>query len=233
VKTKFHGNSIEIFAVGDTHVYINKTGEHYSWRQPNSYVHNLFVGGMWLEHWGEIEITSDMHADKCYLKYHKSGWFGEKYLVSGHIQDASGKIRMQLSGKWNSHLSAKYVDGNLKSDEEFFLWQRNHPESENRWKLPDFCLKELLAMNPEYESLLPPTDSRLRTDRRALEEGDLSLAAKEKSRIEEGERHEARNREKSSEPWAPKYFRQEPGGSQPWVYIGNYWEQREELRKQL
>jgi hypothetical protein len=32
---------------------------------------------------------------------------------------------------------------------------------------------------------LPPTDSRLRPDQRALEEGDIKLAAAEKQRLEE------------------------------------------------
>ena len=35
---------------------------------------------------------------------------------------------------------------------------------------------------------LPPTDSRFRTDQRALENGDIDLATQEKHRLEEKQR---------------------------------------------
>lgn len=64
-----------------------------------------------------------------------------------------------------------------------------------------------VAMDSEYESILPPTDSRLRGDRRALEKGDNDLAGKEKHRIEEEQRAIRRERESKHEEYSPKYFK--------------------------
>lgn len=40
-------------------------------------------------------------------------------------------------------------------------------------------------LDKDMVTMLPPTDSRLRTDQRAYEYGDVDLAAKEKHRLEE------------------------------------------------
>lgn len=70
-------------------------------------------------------------------------------------------------------------------------------ESEEIWKkLPypersDFCYgmtQFAIQMNyirPDLEGVLPHTDTRLRPDQRALENGDLKLAGAEKNRVEE------------------------------------------------
>jgi hypothetical protein len=200
VKTKFHGNSIEIFAVGNTHIIMNKTGEHFVWKQPNSCAHNIFVGGMWIDHWGEIEIKSNMSkGERCLLKFHKTGWFGDnRRSVSGSIFDSRGNLRIMLVGKWNSYLCAKNIDDKgKKSEEEYFLWQKVPEECDNKFKLPPFTRNELCKLDKKYERILPPTDSRLRSDRRALEEGDLTLAGAEKYKIEERQRAEASARKKN------------------------------------
>ncbi|EEB95519.1 hypothetical protein MPER_05497 [Moniliophthora perniciosa FA553] len=66
---------------------------------------------------------------------------------------------------------------------------------------------------------LPPTDSRLRPDVRALEEGDLDTAEAEKSRVEEAQRD---RRKRGTEP-KPRWFKQQ---GEEWVYAGGYWEAR-------
>ena len=54
--------------------------------------------------------------------------------------------------------------------------------------------------------LLPPTDTRFRPDQRALENGDLKLAAEEKQRLEEKQRSVRRYNEKHSIDHQPQYF---------------------------
>ncbi len=53
---------------------------------------------------------------------------------------------------------------------------------------------------------LPPTDCRFRPDQRALENGDLKLAADEKHRLEEKQRAVRRYMEKNKIEHRPKYF---------------------------
>ena len=55
---------------------------------------------------------------------------------------------------------------------------------------------------------LPPTDSRLRPDQRALENGELELATKEKQRLEEKQRHARRLRQERGEQYKARYFEQ-------------------------
>ena len=62
-------------------------------------------------------------------------------------------------------------------------------------------------MSENYRAILPPTDSRLRSDRIYLEKGDLENAASEKVRLEEKQRAEKRERDEKGEEWTPNYFR--------------------------
>lgn len=56
------------------------------------------------------------------------------------------------------------------------------------------------------KEILPPTDSRLRPDQRALEEGDLTLATKEKARLEDKQRQMRKEKEQKGIIYQPKYF---------------------------
>lgn len=81
----------------------------------------------------------------------------------------------------------------------------NKVDPDNYWKLPFFC-EELLEIPPTLEKILPPTDSRLRPDRLALEQRDNKRAAAEKYKLEERERAKRKAREQKGEVWKPRYF---------------------------
>lgn len=53
---------------------------------------------------------------------------------------------------------------------------------------------------------LPPTDTRLRPDQRALENGDFKLANSEKLRLEEKQRAIRKYNEKKKTEYKPFYF---------------------------
>lgn len=76
---------------------------------------------------------------------------------------------------------------------------------------------------------LPPTDSRLRPDQRALENGELELATKEKQRLEEKQRLARQLRQERSEPYKARYFEQiedEDTGEVYYKLSRDYWEDR-------
>ena len=54
---------------------------------------------------------------------------------------------------------------------------------------------QLNYLPPGLKERLPPSDSRLRPDQRALEEGDLIKAASEKARLEDKQRKMRKERE--------------------------------------
>lgn len=231
IKTKFYGNSIDIFAIGLTHVLFPGNGDHFSWKQPTCRVYNIIVGGMWVDYSGDIEITNENGKEKCILSFKKCGWFGEgRYEVTGEILDAEGRVRMLLIGKWNEFLCAKKVDEKgKKSEDEYYLWQRGEPEkTDNKWGMPKFSF-ELTAVPPELERVLPETDSRLRADRRALESGNSDLAGREKSRLEEKQRADRRLLQEKNIKWEPKIFKKVPNDKydHTWEYVGTYWEERD------
>ena len=76
--------------------------------------------------------------------------------------------------------------------------------------------------------LLPPTDVRFRPDQRALENGDLKLAADEKHRLEEKQRAVRRYNEKHKIEHIPKYFERWQNPDDPnheyYRYNGLYFE---------
>ena len=77
---------------------------------------------------------------------------------------------------------------------------------------------------------LPPSDSRLRPDQKALEDGDHEKAESLKNLLEEAQRTRRRDMEAANEDWKPKWFtRIENGDEIIWrlkTGPGNYWEER-------
>jgi hypothetical protein len=70
---------------------------------------------------------------------------------------------------------------------------------------------------------LTKTDSRLRPDRIALENLDYNLAASEKHRLEEAQRHKKKVRDEKSLLWIPKYFVEDENNiNHRWTYKNNY-----------
>jgi hypothetical protein len=86
----------------------------------------------------------------------------------------------------------------------------------------------------ELQKILPRSDSRLRTDQRALENGDYELAASEKHRLEEKQRAARKWRaENPGNDFKPKYFKEitDPDTNETYYAYGiegcrDYWEDR-------
>lgn len=87
------------------------------------------------------------------------------------------------------------------------IWVANpQPEkSEHMYYFTLFAL-QLNHMSPGLKKLLPPTDSRLRPDQRALEDGNLQVATQEKARLEEKQRKMRKDREGLKIEYEAKYF---------------------------
>ncbi|XP_068196852.1 oxysterol-binding protein-related protein 1-like isoform X2 [Antennarius striatus] len=75
--------------------------------------------------------------------------------------------------------------------------------------------------------VIPSTDSRLRPDIRAMENGDIDLASAEKKRLEEKQRTVRKNQSKSTEEWKTRWFKQGPNPhnkAQDWLSLKGYWD---------
>jgi hypothetical protein len=88
----------------------------------------------------------------------------------------------------------------------------------------------LNALPDSLKEYLPPTDTRLRPDQRAMEDGEYDLAADEKHRVEEKQRAKRRERETRGEMYEPQWFvrdRCPVTGEEFWAHNGKYWSSRD------
>ncbi|QRW05630.1 oxysterol binding protein [Ceratobasidium sp. AG-Ba] len=219
-KNKFWGKSLEIIPMGAAHVKIGE--ETYSWQKPSSFMRNLIAGNRYLEHVGPMSITSTS-GFRCELDFKEGGFWGSTLNhVAGAIHSANSKTVSKLEGTWHEGMS-QHLDSTgsrLK-----VLW-RPHPfpsYADQYYGFTSFAIT-LNEITPDVAGVLPPTDSRLRPDQRAMEEGRIDEADELKIQVEEAQRARKRERDAAGETWTPQWFEQDANGE--WKYKGGYWETR-------
>jgi len=95
-------------------------------------------------------------------------------------------------------------------------------EPYTQWNMTKLAV-ECCSMEPYKNKTLIKTDARLRPDRIALEKRDNNLAASEKHRLEEAQRHKKKVREEKQLSWIPKYFVEDENNvNMRWTYKQNY-----------
>ena len=109
------------------------------------------------------------------------------------------------------------------------IWQRNsHHLGKAMYNFGPFTLT-LNELCPALEARLCPTDSRLRPDQRAMEEGLFDQANALKSHLEEQQRVMLRCLTSANATIEPRWFvlETEPDTKEStWKYKGGYWEER-------
>ncbi|XP_060631160.2 oxysterol-binding protein-related protein 1 isoform X1 [Anolis sagrei] len=104
-KLKFWGKSVEAEPKGIITLQLLEHDEAYTWTNPTCCVHNIIVGKLWIEQYGNMEITNHKTGEKCMLNFKPCGLFGkELHKVEGYIQDKSKKKLCALYGKWTECL---------------------------------------------------------------------------------------------------------------------------------
>ncbi|KAF7222495.1 oxysterol-binding protein-related protein 1 [Nothobranchius furzeri] len=267
-KLKFWGKSIEAEPKGIITLELPKYNEAYTWTNPTCCVHNIIVGQLWIEQYGNVEVINHKTGERCSMTFKPCGLFGkELHKVEGCIQDKSKRKLCTIYGKWTECLYAvdpAKFDAYKKIDKKNSEEKKSNkatqkcvdeeseempppdaetvqviPGSELIWKItprpgnsPKFYAFSTFAMQLNeldkcMEGILPPTDSRLRPDIRAMENGDIDLASAEKKRLEEKQRMARKNRSKSTEEWKIRWFQQGPNPhtkAQDWIYLKGYWD---------
>uniref|UniRef100_A0A8C7Y8Y0 Oxysterol-binding protein n=1 Tax=Oryzias sinensis TaxID=183150 RepID=A0A8C7Y8Y0_9TELE len=104
-KLKFWGKSVEAEPKGTITLELPKYNEAYTWTNPTCCVHNIIVGQLWIEQYGNMEVINHRTGEKCCLNFKPCGLFGkELHKVEGHIFDKSKKKLCALYGKWTECL---------------------------------------------------------------------------------------------------------------------------------
>ncbi|XP_047224593.1 oxysterol-binding protein-related protein 1-like isoform X2 [Girardinichthys multiradiatus] len=267
-KLKFWGKSIEAEPKGTITLELPKYNESYTWTNPTCCVHNIIVGQLWIEQYGNVEVINHKTGERCNMTFKPCGLFGkELHKVEGYIQDKSKKKLCAIYGKWTECLytvDPANFDAHKKTDKKTAEEKKSNkepqsnvdeeseekpppdaetvqviPGSELIWKIaprPENSAKfyafstfamQLNELDKSMKGVLPPTDSRLRPDIHAMENGEIDLASTEKKRLEEKQRTARKNRSKSTEEWKIRWFQQ---GSNPhnkaqdWLCTKGYWD---------
>ncbi|KAK2363661.1 oxysterol-binding protein-related protein 3C [Trifolium repens] len=102
LKTKFLGNSVDVYPVGRTRVTLKKHGVVLDLVPPPTKVNNLIFGRTWIYSLGEMIMTNLTTGDKAVLYFQQYGWFGAGcYEVDGYVYNSSEEPNILMTGKWN------------------------------------------------------------------------------------------------------------------------------------
>ena len=228
---KFWGKSAEITTEGRVRITVHSTGDRFSWTPATSFLRNIIAGEKYVEPVGELVVTNESTGHRSISTFKAGGMFsGRSEEVSTRAVDASNKpLPLGLSGTWPSSLTLTR-DGSPTGNT---IWTAGPlvPSAPKHYGLTAFAatLNEITSIEEKH---LPVTDSRLRPDQRALEDGDLDRAEEVKVQLEEGQRARRREMEDAGESWTPRWFTRvgdESDGEVAWRLKGGkdgYWEER-------
>ncbi|XP_057436942.1 oxysterol-binding protein-related protein 3A-like [Lotus japonicus] len=208
LKTKFLGNSVDVYPLGRTRVTLKKDGVVLDLVPPPTKVSNLIFGRTWIDSPGEMVLTNVTSGDKVVLYFQPCGWFGAgRYEVDGYVYNAAEEPKILMTGKWNEAISYQVCDPEgepLPGTELKEAWRVAETPKNDKFQYTYFAHK-INSFDTAPKKLLA-SDSRLRPDRMALEKGDLSTSGYEKSSLEERQRAEKKNREAKGHKFTPRWF---------------------------
>jgi len=227
VSSKFRGRYLELQPEGQNHLHLKRGLGRYRWNRVKTAVNNIIVGKLFLEHFGEMVVACEDDDLMANINFLSSGWRqrAETFArVEGEVK-AGNKTVWRLSGSWNEQLWAERVsDG-----ERWLVWRRsNCITSSHLYNFSPFTL----ALNETTNEMLPllcPTDSRLRPDQRAMEEGKFDTANDLKVQLEEKQRRARKLMESQPDfEYKPRWFHMHGNerNRPSWRYSGGYWETR-------
>lgn len=231
VKSTTWGKSIELTPEGYSHVVLKLADgqeEHYSWKKVKTSVNNIVVGKLWIDHHGEMKIACHETGVSCSLDFKATGWrtVGPK-RIEGQVMDPKGNIHYELHGFWNSRLTSTHC----QSGDQLELWRKRPlpPHATVMYKFSTFSMT-LNELTEDLAGILAPTDSRLRPDQRAMENGDFEAANTLKVELEDKQRSTRKLLEAQgmSQP-GPRWFKREQDsltGAYHWVFTEAYWQCR-------
>ncbi|CAG8311465.1 unnamed protein product [Penicillium salamii] len=241
LKSKFYGKSFDINLLGTWFLKLRPSSggeELYTWKKVTSSVIGIITGNPTVDNYGLMEIKNWTTGEVCYLDFKPRGWKASSaYQVTGKVVDSEGSPKWSIGGRWNDKIYARHTPGfeapvsgqDPESAKTFLVWQAHERPTGVPFNLTPFVIT-LNALPESLQEWLPPTDTRLRPDQRAMEDGEYTLAADEKHRVEEKQRSRRRDRDTMGEVYSPQWFVRDQcpvTGEEFWAHNGKYWESRD------
>jgi hypothetical protein len=227
---KFWGKSAELNTEGKMRLVLhNVNGEKYSWTLATCFLRNVIAGEKYVEPVESMTIVNESTGSKAVATFKAGGIFsGRSEEVTTQFYNASSASPLgpALVGKWTESLS--------RTDNGETVWTAGPlvPNAPKVYGYTSFaaCLNQL---DDNEKNAIAPTDSRLRPDQRALEDGKTDEAEALKARLEERQRARRKVLETHGVEWKPKFFdlvKGEEGDEEVWRLVGGkhgYWERRD------
>jgi hypothetical protein len=230
---KFWGKSAELNTEGRVRVFLHASGEHFSWTIATSFLRNVIAGEKYLEPTGTMTIVSETTGAKAVCTFKAGGMFaGRSEEVSIQCFDQRGSLLPTgAQGKWTSDL--QFTSNGAPTGKPCWHVGDLVDTPSRHYGFTSFAAS-LNQITSIEERKLPPTDSRLRPDQRAAEDGDMDRAEALKARLEERQRSRRRVMEEHGEEWSPRWFSKvgtdDVGDEEVWRLkpgTEGYWECRE------
>jgi hypothetical protein len=230
---KFWGKSAEVITEGKVRVSLHSNGEQFSWSPATSFLRNIIAGEKYVEPVGEMVIVNETTGQKTIATFKAGGMFaGRSEDVTVKAFGTHGEeLPLGLQGTWTNSLQLTENDSLTNTT----IWKAgslvDKPAKHYGFTSFVVALNEITAVE---KGKLPSTDSRLRPDQRALEDGDLDRAEALKAQLEERQRERRRDMEGAGESWQPRWFSPidcDHSGDQEAVWRlrsgkDSYWEER-------
>lgn len=209
---KFWGKSAELITEGKVRVMLHPSGELYSCCPATCFLRNLIAGEKYVEPVGSMTVVNETSGEKCVVTFKTKGMFsGRSEEVAARVFDAQGLPSSGgygLAGKWTSNLTiTSDGDGSNGNNKDSEIWRVGDlvKDAPSRYGFTTFTasLNEITGVE---QGKLPPTDSRLRPDQRAVENGELEKAERIKKELEEGQRKRRTLLEEEGKEYVPRWF---------------------------
>jgi hypothetical protein len=204
---KFWGKSAELTTDGPVRLTLrlsNGTEELFSWSVATAFLRNVVMGEKYVEPVGIMTINNETTGTKAVVEFKQKGMFGGRSEdVQVDTYSAEGKATgVGLTGLWTTSLK---ITENGKSGKEIWHVGDLVDSAPRCYGLTTFAasLNEITDFEKGH---LPPTDTRLRPDQRAAEEGNLDEAESLKAKLEENQRTRRKAMEGSGKAHVPRWF---------------------------
>lgn len=227
VKNKFWGKSLELIPEGNTRLEFDD-GDAFTFSKPSSFMRNLLAGNKYLEHVGELTVTNVNTGQKAVIEFKEGNMWGSdssRNQVQGHVYDEKNKKVTGLKGKWSDNFARQKDNENYQQ-----LWEAEEmPRDAQDYYGFTYFAMALNEITDEVKDKMAPTDSRLRPDQRAFEEGKVDEAESTKQSLEGKQRERRKKMESKKQSFEPRWFHKADGEEPEWQYGGKggqYFEKR-------
>ena len=222
---------LEFIPIGKTIVNLQRFNEAYLYTKPKIGVKSLIFGKMHLDCYGHLEVTNRKTGDVLNLELFEENNKLKKGHLKGTVKNSNGEVKLKLEGNLMEQVDIIYTPDGSEEEVKETLWRRIDDENANDESHYFFTkyMANLNNLSDELKDILPPTDSRYRTDQRALEEQKIDIAEEEKKRLEQKQREARKLREKNNEKYEAMYFKEEIDevtGELIYKNSGDYWKDR-------